>query len=990
VARRRPAAARRGRLRLPAYRYWAVAPIVLRVSSLPPAAGDGAVRPAGELVDVRVRLLGPVDVLAGGASRPVRGARRVAVLAALALRPGEVVSVEQLIDAVWGDAAPAGAAATVQSHVSYLRRLLGDRGSVVGRRPGYLLELAGGLTDVGAAERLIEAAAGAPDPARATDWLQAAVDLWRARPLPELAGLAWFDVHVRRLEELLVRAREMLVGSRLALGQHAQLIPELETLTLEHPLHEGFWAHLMLALYRAGRQADALAAYQRVSTILRDELGVDSGRPLRELHAAILRQDTSLSSAAPPAPAPVIEVAVRSRGPAQLPRAVAAFSGRQAELAALDQLLPTGDGPPPQGICVLSGPPGVGKTTLTVHWAHRVAGGFPDGQLYVNLRGYDPGGTAMEPAEAVHGFLDALGVPASRVPTSPDGQAALYRSTLAGRRVLVVIDNARDAEQVRPLLPGTPAAVVLVTSRGHLAPLVATDGAHPVTLGVLSAAEAEWLLVRRLGEARVAAEPEAAAGIVESCARLPLALSIVAARAAVYPSLPLRDLAAELAQARGRLDALTAGDQASDVRAVFSWSYRALSPAAARLFRLLGPQPVPDLPVPAAASLAGLPVAQTRPLLAELTGAGLVAEPTPGRYALHDLLRVYAADLAAQLDADGQRRAAVRRLLDYYTHTAIAAERVLNPHRNPPRLPPEAPVAGVVPDQPVEVPAATDWFAAQRPALLAVQRLAAETGHDTYAWQLAWSLDTYLQRNSHWYDLLAAWRVGLAAGERLGNAGAVATAHLHLGLACSRLGRGADAERHLGLALDLYAAAGDLLGQARVHLNLSLRRERDGQYERALEHDQQALALSTAAGHRRTMGQALNSLGWGHARIGDYPRALAYCREALAIFEESGYRAGQAMTWDTLGYAHSEHGQYAEAADACGHAIEIFNEIGDRYNHAESLTRLGGIHQATGELPAAREAWRQAYTILAHLDHPRAAGAAAHLADLLDAAPTGR
>ncbi|MEN3361354.1 MAG: hypothetical protein V7637_5336 [Mycobacteriales bacterium] len=957
-------------------------------------AGNADGDPATDHVDVRVRLLGPVDVLADGASRPVRGVRRVAVLAALALRPGEVVSVEQLIDAVWRDAPPTGAAATVQSHVSYLRRLLGDRGSVVGRRPGYLLELAGGVTDVGAAERLIEAAAGAPDPAQAAGRLQAAVDLWRARPLPELAGLVWFDVHVRRLEELLVRAREMLAESRLALGQHAQLIPQLEALTLEHPLHEGFWAQLMLALYRAGRQGDALAAYQRVSTILRDEVGVDSGPPLRELHAAILRQDASLSGSAPPAaPGPVIETGVvgGSRVPAQLPRAVAAFSGRQAELTALDQLVPAdGDAPPPLGICVVSGPPGVGKTTLAVHWAHRVAGRFPDGQLYVNLHGYDPGGTAMEPAEAVHSFLDALGVPANRIPATVDAQAALYRSSLAGRRVLVVIDNARDAEQVRPLLPGTPAAVVVVTSRSHLAPLVAIDGAHPVTLEVLSAADAEWLLVRRLGEARVAAERDATAGIIESCARLPLALSIAAARAALYPALPLRDLAAELAEARGRLDALTAGDQASDVRAVFSWSYRALSPAAARLFRLLGLHPGADIPAPAAAGLAGLPAAEARPLLAELTGAGLVAEPAPGRYALHDLLRVYAADLASRLDAEGPRRAAVGRLLDYYTQSAIAAERVLNPHRGPLRLPPAAPVAGVVPDRPVEAPAATAWLAAEQPALLAVQRLATETGHDGYAWQLAWALDTYLQRNSHWHDLLAAWRAGLAAGERLDNAGAVATAHHHLGLAYSRLDRRADADRHLRLALDLFAGAGDQLGQARIHLNLSVRRERDGQYERALEHDQQALALSTAAGHQRTMGQARNSLGWGHARLGDYPQALAHCREALAIFEEIGYRHGQAMTWDTLGYAHSQRGQYGEAADACRHAIEIFDEIGDRYNHAESLTRLGEIHQATGDLPAAREAWTRAHTILVHLDHPRAAGAAAHLADLLDAAPAER
>ncbi|HEX8870936.1 MAG TPA: BTAD domain-containing putative transcriptional regulator, partial [Lentzea sp.] len=499
---------------------------------------------------MRIRLLGPIDVVVDGTPRPVRGVRRKAVLAVLALQHGHVVSVPRLVESAWnGDGRPA--ANTVQSHVSHLRQVLGNGAAIVARPPGYLLDLGAGSTDVDDAERLIRQGMRAEDRASAARQLRSALELWRGPALEDVAGLVWLEGQAERLNQLRSQAVRALIEVRLDLGEHAEVVRELELLAGEDPVDEQLHAQLMLALYRSGRQADALAVGRSLRSALVGSLGIEPSPALRELEVRMLRQDPDL--------APPIAVTAPPT-PAQLPMDVRGFAGRDPELAALDAVV---DGPSP--VAVVSGSAGVGKTALAVHWARRVAGKFPDGQLYVNLHGYDPSGSATSSDDAVRGFLDALGVPPQRIPAGVDARAALLRSLLAGRRMLLVLDNARDAGQVRPLLPGSPGCLVVVTSRDQLAGLVGVEGAHLITLGLLTKDESRQLLAFRLGEERIAAEPRAADEIGTRCARLPLALVVVTARAAAHPRFGLRALADELGEG---LDALAGGDLVADVRAV--------------------------------------------------------------------------------------------------------------------------------------------------------------------------------------------------------------------------------------------------------------------------------------------------------------------------------------------------------------------------------------------------------------------------------------
>ncbi len=664
-------------------------------------------------------------------------------------------------------------------------------------------------------------------------------------------------------------------------------------------------------------------------------------------------------------------------GPAQLPAAVATFAGRAEHLKRLDALLPGTDDRDGNGrgatavvISAIAGTAGVGKTTLAVYWAHRVRDRFPDGQLYVNLRGFGPAGTAMTPAEAIRGFLDALEVAPQRVPGTLDAQAALYRSLLAGRRMLVVLDNARDVEQVRPLLPGAPGCLALVTSRNQLFGLIAAEGAHPLTLDVLTGEESRELLARRLGPSRLAAEPAAAEEIVTSCARLPLALAVVAARAVTQPHFPLAALAGALGEARARLDSLDGDDSATGVRAVLSWSYQGLTPPAARLFRLLGLHPGPDLGVRAAACLAGLPVDEVRPLLAELTRAHLVHEHSPGRYGFHDLLRAYATEQAHDHDPGTERHAAVHRLLGHYLCTANAADRMLDPHRDPIPLPPSPP--GATPGDLVDYGQAMSWFTTEQAVLLAAVEHAARAGLTTHAWQLAWALETFLYRQGHWLDLLDIQTTALDATRGCDDPAGQAHAHCGLAHAYGRLGRYGDVHAHLQHALDLFGVLGDRIGQARTHRMIGLAFGHQGRPREALDRNRYALDLYRAAGHRAGQAWALNAVGWYHAQLGDHERALASCEQALALMRELGNRNGEANTWDSLGYAHHHLGHHRQAVVCYQHAVDLCRDLGHRYKEALALDCLGDVHRATADSAAARDAWRRAVAILDELTHPDA------------------
>jgi tetratricopeptide (TPR) repeat protein len=676
--------------------------------------------------------------------------------------------------------------------------------------------------------------------------------------------------------------------------------------------------------------------------------------------------------------------------PAQLPADLPAFTGRADHLAQLDKLLPEhqqpGGGGQPTAVVIsaIDGTAGVGKTALAVHWAHQVRDRFPDGQLYVNLRGFDPNGQVMDPATAVRGFLDALDIPAHRIPTDPDAQAALYRSLLVDKRMLIVADNARDTAQVRPLLPGAPGCLVLIVSRNQLTGLVAAYAAHPLTLDLLTPDEARQLLAHRLGDDRTAAEPAAVDEIITACARLPLALALVAAHAAMRPDTPLRTLAEQLRDTQHRWHMLTGDDPTTDVQALFSWSYQALTPPAARLFRLIGLHPGPHIGVPAAASLTALPVDEARAQLAQLTRASLLTEHSPGRYTLHDLLRAYATQLAHTTDTDPQRHTATHRILDHYLHTAHTANRLLNPARDPTALPPLQP--GTTPEHFADRAQALAWLTAERPVLLAAVDRAAATGFDTHTCEVAWALRAFLYRQGHWHDQVAISRAAVAAAERLADPAAQARACRNLASAYSQLGRFDDAHNQLSQALDLDTRAGDQAGQAHSHRSLAVLWGVQDDFAQALAHARHALRLYRSAGHQAGQANALNAVGWYQTLLGNHQQALGFCRQALTLCQELEDRTGQAYTWDSLGYAHHHLGHYIQAVTCYQHALDLYRDLGNRYEEATTLIRLGDTHHTTGNDQAARDAWQHALTILDDLDH-RDADTVRTKLDALDTEP---
>ncbi|WP_203786951.1 ATP-binding protein [Paractinoplanes rishiriensis] len=652
--------------------------------------------------------------------------------------------------------------------------------------------------------------------------------------------------------------------------------------------------------------------------------------------------------------------------PRQLPAGPRHFAGRAAELSELGRI--AAEAAVPGGAVVVSaiaGTAGIGKTALAVHWARGAADRFPDGQLYVNLRGYGPG-VPLTPAEAVRGFLDAFAVPPSEMPSAVDGLFGLYRSLVAGKRILVVLDNARDAEQVRPLLPGSSGCLAVVTSRDRLASLIAVEGAQLLRLDLLTAAEARRMLEDRIGPSRVRAEPEAAERIIAACTGLPLVLAIVAARAAAHPAFSLAELAAELVEVGG-LDAFAGGDQAMDARTVFSWSYRRLEPASARMFRLLGRHPGPDIGTVGAAGLAGVPAREARRLLRDLADAHLLTEHRPGRFACHDLLRVYAAELAEEHDCAEDRRAATHRMLDHYMRTADRAARAVDPYRAVLDLP--EPAAAASPEEMADTAQALAWFAAEHRVLLAVMAQDSP-GFDAYRHRLARALSAYLYRAGYWLEWVSAEEAALRAAERGGDLRERATAHRGLARAYLRLDREQAALTQLRLALDRYADLGDRVGQAHAQLNLAEVFDQFGNHPMALRHAQLGLDGYRAAGYPAGQARALNSIGWTLSQQGKHGDAVGYCREALELQLKLGDRDGAADTLDSLGHAYHQQRDYELARDSYQRAVDLFRETGNRPEEGRTLDQLGDVVADEGDLAAARDAWRRAADLLERVGPP--------------------
>jgi tetratricopeptide (TPR) repeat protein len=646
--------------------------------------------------------------------------------------------------------------------------------------------------------------------------------------------------------------------------------------------------------------------------------------------------------------------------PRQLPAAVRHFTGRAAELSALGRLLDADTDT--VVISAIGGMAGVGKTALAVHWARQQAERFPDGQLYANLRGFDPAGEPADPAAVIRVFLEALGIPAGQIPASPEAQGGLYRSLLAGRRLLIVLDNARDADQVRPLLPGGPQCLVLVTSRAELTGLAADGCGVLLTLGVLSEDEAREFLARRLGQGRTSAEPAALSELVSLCARLPLALAVTAARAAARPGFALAALAAELRDAAGRLDALDAGDAATSVRAVFSWSCRHLTRPAARMFALLGMHPGPDICVAAAASLAGARPAEARTTLAELTRVHLITEHAPGRYAFHDLLRAYARELAAACDSADERRAALTRLFDYYVHTAAAAMDSLGlaDNSHPSGHSPQTLLYSALDGDPA---AARDWLDAERANLVAVAQHTAAHGWPGQTTCLAATLFRYLDAGGYCPDAICMHTYARRAAQRIGDRPAEAEAVINPGVVEMRQGRIQQAEGNFSWALSLFRETGNRAGQARALGRLGLVRYQQGHYRQATGYHQQALALFRDTGNRTREAYTLSNLAAAALRQGRCQQAISQVRQALDLARQTGHRNGEGYALGNLAAAELRQGRCQQAISHLRQALDLARQSGHRTGEAYALTNLAAVELRQGRCQQAISHLQQALAV---------------------------
>ncbi|MFC5052138.1 AfsR/SARP family transcriptional regulator [Saccharothrix xinjiangensis] len=920
-------------------------------------------------------MLGGLEVRTGRERLEPTRPRQRRVLAALLLSPNSVVALPKLIEAAWDDEPPVTAAKQVRNCVSALRERLGDADQrlIVTDAPGYRIRVGEDRLDSlrfarGVADARRCAEEGALD--RAVGTVRSALGLWRG---PAIDGLDHTALarHAVRLNEQRLTAIESCADWLLELGEHRQVVDELSDVVHEHPLRERLHAQLMRALDRGGRRADALGVFHRLRLRLAEELGVDPGAAVCRLHEQVLRGSHPGAAGLGAAPAPHEQVAPRPLTtvpppppvPRQLPPSIHDFTGRTDHLTALDALLPP-DSAQHVGhavvISALDGSGGVGKTTLAVHWAHRVQHRFPDGTLHTNLRGYGPGRPA-HPDEVLDDFLVGLGVPAAAVPAGPGARSGLFRTLLAGRRVLVVLDNANSAEQVRPLLPGTSGCMVVVTSRDSLTGLVVTDAAHRLTLDVLTRPEAVSLVNGIIGHARAGAEAAAVDELVELCARLPLALRIAAGRVAAHHHVRVADIVAELVEGDSRLDALSWGqDPRAAVRKVLDWSYEQLPADQAFLFRRLGLHPGPDLSPPAAAALARLPPRRTRSLLDALADAHLVEPVAKGRYRFHDLLRAYAADLARDHDTATDRLSATDALLTWYNHTAHAADRQLYPTNT--RL-----VAHLAePDHPhlvADRDQAWAWFTDERANLVAALRHAVDQGLDHQAVHLVDAFG-FLILMGGWEERIETAGTGLLAARRAGDRAHEANVLLARGEALGHLHR-PEAEADLTRAVALAREADN------THIRIACLNElgqllrRQGRCAEALHRLHDALVLSRGFDSGRWEAVVEGMIAAVHVDLGDHRRAIGHAERSAKLRRRIGDHDGEACALTVLAEAWQGVDDHATAIDHCRQAIALGRRsLGSQDETlAPPLAVLATSLHHLGHVDEAVDCWREAATI---------------------------
>lgn len=966
---------------------------------------------------VQFCLLGPLLVRCDDHMVAIPAAKHRAVLAALLLRAGRVVSLDELTEVLWGADPPAAARASVQNYVMRLRKNLGQAGTRISTWPGgYLIQVGEGELDLARFESLIRQGRVA---ARGGNWQQAseqlakALALWRGEPLADVGSDVLAARDGSRLAELRLQALETRIEADLHCGRHPEVIGELRQLTAEQPLRERLRELLMLALYQDGRQAEALAEYQKTRQVLVNELRAEPGPELQRLHQQILTADPALALAGQARPARATPSSAASAVPRELPSPVGQFTGRTAELSALTSLIDgagqerPGDKPTTTVlISAIGGTAGVGKTALAVHWAHQVSDRFPDGQLYANLRGYDPE-QPVAAADVLAGFLRSLGIPGQDIPAEAGERAARYRSLLAGRKTLVVLDNAGSVEQVRPLLPGSPGCAVVVTSRDALAGLVARDGAVRIDLDVLPLPDSVALLRELIGS-RADDDVAAAKTMAEHCSRLPLALRVAAELAAARPDVSLAELADELADRHKRLDILDAGgDPRTAVRAVFSWSYRNLDRDAARAFRLVGLHPGAELEPYAVAALTGTAVAQARATLAVLARAHLIQFAGPHRYGMHDLLRAYAQELAADLDDEQEERFALTRLFDHYLSVAAKAMDTLYRGEYDYWLRRMSAPVGLEP--PVTTAnGARVWLDTTRATLVAVIAHSANHGWPYHATRLASVLSPYLDKGYR-QDALKVHTLARSAARQVSDLAAEADALTHLGTAERREGNVRQATEYHQQSLTLFRAAGDRAGQAYALVNLGLAQRTTSSYDEAADSYRQAIALFREVDSQGGEAKALTYLGIieqlkGHlqqaanhqqralalyrlikdphgvavastnlaitrAEMGDLQQATEHFRQALELYRETGDRLGEAGALGNLGIVAGRLGRYQTAIENLVNCIAIKHELGDRLGEAANLNNLGDAYLAAGQSDEARVRHEAALALALEVGH---------------------